>query len=158
MRSFAAGLLPVLLIVLFFKAFIAPGVSPIFAEQGTATTLERLADSSRYLETAQAFLKKAARFGHPGFIVLLGYLLLAGKGAHTTDRLGIRHAAATWSLMLAGYFMIFIITPHGLRYQIETSLDRLWMQLWPSAVFVFFLFVKTPEEAMASESRSSGER
>jgi hypothetical protein len=60
--------------------------------------------------------------------------------------------------MLAGYFMIFIITPHGLRYQIETSLDRLWMQLWPSAVFAFFLFVKTPEEAMAPESRSSGER
>jgi hypothetical protein len=40
----------------------------------------------------------------------------------------------------------------------DTTLDRLWIQLWPSAVFVFFLFVKTPEEAMAQESRSSGER
>ncbi|MDO8546632.1 MAG: hypothetical protein Q7R68_04655, partial [Nitrospirales bacterium] len=69
-RAFAKGLLPVLLIVLLFKAHIAPGVSLIFSEQGTATTLERLTDFSRYIETAQAFLKKAARFGHPGFIVL----------------------------------------------------------------------------------------
>lgn len=158
MRAFAKGLLPVLLIVLLFKAHIAPGVSRIFAEQGTATTLERLTDFPRYIETAQAFLKKAARFGHPGFIVLLGYLLLVGRNAGATGRPGIRHAAATWGLMLAGYFLIFIITPHGLRYQIDTSLDRLWIQLWPSAIFTFFLFVKTPEEAMAPGSLSSGER
>ena len=156
MRAFAKGLLPVLLIVLFFKSHIAPGMSPIFAEQGTATTLERLTDASRYIVTGQAFLKKAMRFGHPGFIVPLGYLLLVGKHAGGTRHPGTRSAAMTWGLMLAGYFMIFIITPHGLRYQIDTSLDRLWIQLWPSAVFTFFLFVKTPEEAMGTESRSSG--
>ncbi|TAL11217.1 MAG: hypothetical protein EPO02_05180 [Nitrospirae bacterium] len=157
MRAFVKGLLPVLLIVLFFKAHIAPGMSPIFAEQGTATTLERLTDSSRYIETGQAVLKKAARFGHPGFIALLGYLLLVGRRAGGAGHSGIRHAAVTWGLMFAGYFMIFIITPHGLRYQIDTSLDRLWIQLWPSAVFTFFLFVKTPEEAMAARSLPSGQ-
>jgi hypothetical protein len=41
---------------------------------------------------------------------------------------------------------------------VETTLDRLWIQLWPSAIFTFFLFVKTPEEAMAPSSLSSGER
>lgn len=158
MRAFAKGLLPVLLIVLFFKAHVAPGVSPIFAEQGATTTLERLTDSSRYIETGQALLKKAARFGHPGFVVLLAYLLLLGKRVNATGRLGASTAAVTWGLMLAGYFMMFIITPHGLRYQIDTSLDRLWLQLWPSAVFTFFLFAKTPEEAMALGSRASDER
>ena len=156
MRAFAKGLLPVLLIVLFFKSHIAPGLSPIFAEQGTATTLERLTDSARYIETGQAFLRKATRFGHPGFVVLLGYLLLVGRRAGGTNHPGIRSAALAWGLMLAGYFMVFIVTPHGLRYQIDTSLDRLWIQLWPSAVFTFFLFVKTPEEAMGTDSRSSG--
>ena len=156
MRAFAKGLLPVLLIVLFFKTHIAPGMSPIFAEQGTATTIERLTDASRYIETGQAFIKKATRFGHPGFVVLLGYLLLLGRRAQATGRLGTSTAAMTCGLMLAGYFMVFIVTPHGLRYQIDTSLDRLWIQLWPSAVFTFFLFVKTPEEAMGAASHSSG--
>lgn len=152
MRSFAAGLLPVLLIVFFFKIHIAPGLSQIVADQGATTTIERLADTSRYLEAGQAFFKKAARFGHPGFVVLLVYLLLMGWRANETDRCGLRTAGLTLGLMLTGYFMVFIVTPYGVRYQIETSLDRLWMHLWPSVVFLFFLFVKTPEEAMVSRS------
>ncbi len=155
MKAFAKGLLPIMLIVLLFKANIAPGMSPIFAQQESATLFERLTDSVRYLEIGQAFLKKAARFGHPGFIVLLGYLLLMGRRTREAGPSGIRTAAATWGLMLAGYFMIFIVTPHGLRYQIETSLDRLWIQLWPSVVFTFFLFVKTPEEAMGGHERTT---
>jgi len=155
MRAFAAGLLSVLLIVFFFKIHVAPGLSPILAEQGSATTIERLTDTSRYLEAGQAFFRKAARFGHPGLAVLLIYLLLMGWRTNETDLVGLRTAAVTLGLMLAGYFMVFIVTPHGVRYQIETSLDRLWMHLWPSIVFLFFLFVKTPEEAMAESAGRS---
>jgi len=155
MRVFAVGLLPVLLIVFFFKIHVAPGLSPILAEQGSTTMIERLADFSRYAEAGQAFLRKAARFGHPGLVVLLVYLLLVGCRKNDTDRPAIRHTAVTLGLMLAGYFMVFIVTPHGVRYQIETALDRLWIQLWPSVVFLFFLFVKTPEEAMAESAGRS---
>ena len=154
MRIFAAGLLPVLLVVFMFKTHIAPGLSQIVSDQG-ATTIERLADLSRYVEAGQAFLRKAARFGHPGFVVLLVYLLLMGWRANETDRCGLRTAGMALGLMLAGYFMVFIVTPYGVRYQIETSLDRLWIQLWPSIVFLFFLFVRTPEEAMAESAGRS---
>ena len=156
MRAFAKGLLPVLLIVLFYRTQIAPGVSPIIAAQGLSPTWEKLTDLPRYVEAGLAFLNKAGRFGHPGFVVLAAYLLLLGKRVPETGRLGSRTAAVTWGLMMAGYFFVFIVTPSGLRYQIDTSLDRLWIQLWPSVVFTFFLFVKTPEEAMGAESRSSG--
>jgi len=156
MRAFVAGLLPVLLFVLFFKTHVAPGLSQIVADQGATTTIERLSDASRYVEAGQAFFKKAVRFGHPGFAVLLVYLLLVGWRTNESDRSGLRTAGVTLCLMLVGYFMVFIVTPHGVRYQIETSLDRLWMQLWPSAVFLFFLFVKTPEEAMVQNSLLSG--
>jgi len=156
MRAFAAGLLPVLLFVLFFKTYVAPGLSQIVADQGAATTIERLSDASRYVEAGQAFFKKAVRFGHPGFAVLLVYLALVGWSTDKSDRPGLRTAGAMLSLMLVGYFMVFIVTPHGVRYQIETSLDRLWMHLWPSAVFLFFLFVKTPEEVIVQNSPLSG--
>ena len=42
----------------------------------------------RYLETAQAFLAKALRFGHPGLVVPLLYLLLLGKRAESDGRIG----------------------------------------------------------------------
>lgn len=157
MRSITMGLVPLLLIVLFFKLRIAPGTSPIVSEQGAVTTVERLTDLSRYFEAGQAFLGKAMRFGHPGFVVLLVYFLLVGRRVDDADRVAIRHAAITIGLMLVGYFMVFIVTPHGVSYQIATSLDRLWIHLWPSMVFMFFLLVKTPEEAMAPQSPASDE-
>lgn len=148
-RMFAAGLLPVLLVVLTFKAYIAPGLSQIVADQG-ATTIERLTDLSRYTEAGQAFFRKVARFGHPGFVVPAVYLLLMGWRVNETGRSSLLATGVTLGLMLAGYFMVFIVTPYGVRYQIDTSLDRLWMHLWPSMVFLFFLAVKPPDEALVS--------
>jgi len=133
-----------------------PGLSQIVADQGT-TTVERLTDASRYVEAGQAFFKKAARFGHPGFVVLLTYLVLMGWRADATERSGLLTADVTIALMLVGYLMVFIVTPYGVRYQIDTSLDWLWMHLWPGIVFLFFLLVRTPEEAMASRRLATDE-
>ncbi len=154
MRRFAAGLLPVLLIVVFYKWQIAPGVSRIIGEQGVST-LDKLTDASRYVETAKAFFSKAARFGHPGLVVLILYLFLLGIRLDPRDRRGAATAAAALGMMLVGYFLVIIITPHGLTYQINTSLDRLWIQLWPSAVFLFFMLVRTPEETLQSTPSQS---
>jgi len=52
------------------------------ADQGVATTIERLSDASRYFEAGEGFSKKAARFGHPGFVVPLAHLLLVGWRAN----------------------------------------------------------------------------
>jgi len=49
-----------------------------------------------------------------------------------------------------------VVTSSRVRYQSQTSLDRLWIHLWPSVVFLFFLFVKTLEEAMVSQRVVSG--
>lgn len=154
-RFFATGLFPVLLVIAFFKVFIAPFLSPILVQQGATTTISWITDPSRYIEAGHAFLTKALRFGHPGLIVLVFYWLLMGRAEPEAGRAGIRTAALALSFMLAGYFMVFIITPHGLSIQVATSLDRLWIHLWPSTVFLFFLFVKTPEDVMMPGRRAS---
>jgi hypothetical protein len=48
--------------------------------------------------------------------------------------------ASTWALALtlAGYFFIYLITPYEIYWHLRFSLDRLFMQMWPSAIFVFF--------------------
>jgi putative copper export protein len=42
-------------------------------------------------------------------------------------------------LMLSGYFMVYIITPHDLNWHLNTSLERLFLQLLPSVIFIFFM-------------------
>ncbi len=44
----------------------------------------------------------------------------------------------------------YLITPHPLVWQLRTSLARLMVQVWPAAVFAYFLWV-TPPEAAGSE-------
>jgi hypothetical protein len=38
---------------------------------------------------------------------------------------------------LAGFFFVYLTTPLKLAFHVETSLLRLVLQLWPSAVFLF---------------------
>jgi len=39
-----------------------------------------------------------------------------------------------------------------------TSLNRLYMQLWPSAVFLFFMMARTPEDALIGKDVISSEK
>jgi hypothetical protein len=60
-------------------------------------------------------------------------------------------AAGALGLTLAGYAFVYLTTPQDLAWHLRTSLHRLLLQLWPSALFVFFLLVKTPEQALAED-------
>jgi len=44
-----------------------------------------------------------------------------------------------------GYFAVYLITPYDLVWHLSHSLGRLFLQVWPSALFLFFLAIKGPE-------------
>jgi hypothetical protein len=46
--------------------------------------------------------------------------------------------------MLLGFGVIYVITPKDLAWHLDTSLWRLLLQLWPSALFVYCLIVNAP--------------
>ena len=56
---------------------------------------------------------------------------------------------AAMILMFGGYYLVYILTPHDLTAHLHTSLNRHLMQLWPRALFLYFLIVRTPEEVSA---------
>jgi hypothetical protein len=58
-----------------------------------------------------------------------------------------RAVASLLALMLAGFYAVYVVTPKDLAWQLEFSLDRLLLQLWPSALLAFFLFTAGPTEA-----------
>jgi hypothetical protein len=45
------------------------------------------------------------------------------------------------------------MTPLDLNWHLMTSLNRLFLQLWPSAVFVVFMAAGTPGEASPAEGK-----
>ena len=66
------------------------------------------------------------------------YFLLKGK-IPREESPAIRASALALALTLGGYFFIYLITPYDIYWHLRFSLNRLLIQLWPSAIFLFFL-------------------
>jgi 4-amino-4-deoxy-L-arabinose transferase-like glycosyltransferase len=152
MRPFLAGLLPVVLVILFFKIRYAVP-NDILGPAGRASALERVLTPSRYATTGEWFLKQAFAFGQwdelrfipiSSVPLLLGALVLFGLKSDARGLQGPTTAAWTLGLTLAGYFFIFLITPNTLEWQLSRAGVRLLLQLWPSALFLFFMVIRDP--------------
>jgi ABC-type Fe3+-siderophore transport system permease subunit len=63
-----------------------------------------------------------------------------------------RPLSGTWTiammiiLQLAVYFGIYLLTPLELTYHLKTSLDRLYLHVFPLALLWFFVWLKSPQE------------
>lgn len=151
-----AGLAPALAVILIFKLTLAPP-NDIVAAIEMSGTIERLTDLSRYTYVMGRFGNAFMSFGSwivSAPVLLALYLILLGVRIRDQDKAAVAWSLSIVGLMLLAYFSVYVATPHDLKWHLDTSLNRLLMQLWPSAVFVYFLCVRTPEEAVA-ESPSS---
>jgi hypothetical protein len=143
------GLLPVMALVVAYKLTVAPP-NDLVSGQGSQTTLGRLTDPTRYRMIADAFVWVFFSIGPWAFVPLgLAFALLgpAPRPARALARLPLLVVV----LMLLGFFGVYVLTPRDLHWQLETSLYRLYMQLWPSALLGYFLAVATPEEVAARQ-------
>jgi len=55
-------------------------------------------------------------------------------------------STATLLAVFAGYFFTYVVTPLELTWHVGTSMGRLYMQLWPSVVFLSLAAFRTAEE------------
>lgn len=155
--AFLAGALPVLALVLAFKLTLAPA-NDIMAGVGIAPLAEKLLDPERYRQIARAFVLTGLSFtrgvidvnqvmrfnpGPVGPLLLGAYLLLAGIRLPRQERSGLTAAAVTTALMLSGYFAIYVITSQDLSWHLATSLNRLFLQLWPAVILLAFLIARS---------------
>lgn len=148
MCIFLVGLMPILLIILYFKIVIAPP-NDVVSSQNLLKTFDHWIEFSRYFQIMKVFLKTSVKFtnGIVGVPLLIVYLYLVGISGEKRYRISTSTLWITLSLMLIGHFFIFIITPYDLNWHLGTS-PRLFLQLWPSFVFYFFMIVRSPEQIM----------
>ncbi len=141
---FVMGLAPVLVIILYFKVRLAPP-NDLIAGQGLQPTIERLTDFSRYITVGRAFISQLVRFSNGFIIVLIAYSLFLGMNFDRNKK-GIVVSSVVLCLMFLGYFFVYITTPLNLNFHLGNSLNRLFLQLWPSFIFIIFMMVSTPEK------------
>ena len=155
LAMFASGALPILVVLLLFKSEM-PSSNELFAGQSIEMVLGRLTDSSRYLVIGKSFIvyfyDKLAKVW---LIVLPIYFLLFGKAKRKENEEGIKTSILIVLFMFGGYFFIYLITPLNLEWHVITSVWRLFLHLWPTIIFSFFVFVSTPEE-LFNEKRPMG--
>jgi hypothetical protein len=141
--SFFAGLLPVLMIIIYFKITLAPP-NDLISSLEWKSVMGRVLDFPRYPLIAGAFLHEMS--GFPVLLLAIGLICL-GITANKQQRSDGTSLLWALGVMLLGYFFVYVTTYHNLSWHLRTSLRRILVPLWPSAVFTYFLFVRTPEEA-----------
>ena len=159
MLYFSIGAVPILLVLLYFKATIAPP-NDLVAGQSLRATAERLLDLSRYVLILKAFLSQFIGFrnwyAHPSYLLII-YAWLLGVKAERAERATLLTLVTTVCLALAGYLFIYVTTPRDLGWHLTFSLDRLLIHLWPSFVLSYFFFVLSPEKALTVPKRTNSE-
>jgi hypothetical protein len=153
MSPLAATIIPILLLIVYFKMAVA-GPGELFSN--SRMMLQKAIEPHRYWMIVRWFLKDFLRFGGwlviPGILLIIAYAIILGKPSEAT--LGSGAATSVWALVLTGlgYFAVYVVTPYDLRWHLMWSLDRLFLQLWPSVLFLVFVTIRAPEAAVSLEN------
>jgi hypothetical protein len=124
--KYASGFIPVLLTWVVFKLFLAP---PNDLVSGLSfKTIHKILDPGRYVILAASLAR----------VVLTEYLLLPT----VLFFLLVRWRSLPGSVFMIGatflvYLAAYVVTPHDLKWHLETSLNRLILHLYPAVLFIF---------------------
>jgi len=139
---FAAGLAPVLAVVMYFRFTLATA---------NANLAGGAIDFGRIPTVLVAFATHLWTFGQlyvSPFLILAIYVWWV-KPDRSPKPLALT-ALIAFILMLGGYAAVYVITPGDLKWFLDTSLDRVLLQVWPLAILTAFLYTSA-----ASSDKSS---
>jgi hypothetical protein len=140
MRALLLGLVPVLVVVGLFKLRFAHG-NFLLSSIDTGEALEQVVDLSYLALGSRLFAGGVAAFESGWPVLLLLLALVKGMGAPNDAKNVAWIGSFTLAALGSAYFGIFILSPYGFDWYLDTTLDRLLLHLWPAAVFIFFLAV-----------------
>jgi hypothetical protein len=146
--ALAGGLAFPLATVAFFKLRFAPPND--LASTKPAEMFAHLIDFGRWVTVLVGFVKSIFALGVfliPIAVVLGLYWYLVRFHAAAEDRLPLATVLIALGLIVAGDFAVYILLASDVNWQINTSLDRIVMQIWPAALLAFFLSANAPQLA-----------
>jgi hypothetical protein len=135
---YLAGLAFPLAVIIFFKATIAPQ-NDLMWNRHYEEIVGRIVDPNRYMMITESLVQQLQIFGlwvRNPVLPLLGVLLFSGVNWKTLRNPGWLTGLLTLLLVLLGYYGVYVLTPQDLRWHLDTSLHRLLLHLWPSALLL----------------------
>jgi hypothetical protein len=149
--SLAAGLLPVLTVIIYFKTQLAP--RNIWIEGMSAPQVgAQIIDPGRYYLVAREVARRF--FSYSGLGINMTYLLLlfiVCFGITRRHLVTVSQAALILALMMAGFVGVYVMRNADVLSFMRFSIDRVLLQLWPLFVFAFFLLAAPVEPARTSQ-------
>lgn len=154
--AFLLGLLPFLVLLLYYRLELVPAANYLLAAQGGQTMADRLTDGSRYKTVLLTLLLQLlpidsrSHWSTIGWILVAAvpYRLLLGSNPSRVWRVALTPFLVVM-LMMLGYLLVYVTTPLDLRGHLKSSLHRVMMHIWPVTILWFFLTTATPEESLA---------
>lgn len=150
LKNYSIGLAFPLLVILLFKLFLAPS-NDLLSTQGNLA--EKILNAKRYaiiMKQAVTTLWNLGEAPLPLFGIIILTALILGRSLHPIP--GLWMLPAFIGIQLAAYFGTYLITPQDLPWHLSTSLDRLYLHVFPLALCWFFLWLRSPEELSSKES------
>lgn len=160
-----AGLFPLAMILLATKLVLAGGTDLFVAQKGrSAGDFVAMALSPARHELIWRYLIGLVRAIPDATLalMLLAYVAATGVAAcirrrgpasplavEPRDRFALGVTGLALLLLGAGDYAAYLFSPHELAFHLSTSLERVFMQLWPTLVFLLFLTLRTPAEVLA---------
>ena len=158
-----AGLAAPLAVVILFKLRVAPP-SEYLSVPGSVI-LKHLADWGRWITVIQGLLTVLITFGRfvlPVALVLGLYAYLVrfrpeySGGGESGERASLATVWVALPLTLGLQLLIDLLYDANLGLEINTSLERILLQLWPAMVLAFFAAANSPQlVALKTPSRKA---
>lgn len=149
--AYFSGLMPLLLISLYYKFHFTPS-NDLVASLGM-TTLQKLEDIHRYWLVAKEYLIQIVslnpRISTP-FILLPILGLFFGFKIDARQKPSILTGFLTMLFVLGGYAIIFVMTPFDLEWHLYTANARLFLHIWPTAIFTVLMMMPRKEQSHPS--------
>lgn len=148
----AAGMAPALLVLAFFKLHYAPPEGLLWLHK-PGELLTHAIDFGRYVTVTEAFIIGAFKLGGfliSGILLLAVYAWMVRFKVEPGQRTALATVVLSVCLMGLGNFAVYVLLPNDVDWQLNTSLPRLLMQLWPAALLGFFAATSKPELAAAA--------
>jgi hypothetical protein len=143
-----AGAIPAGALMLIFKLVLARGTASLLTRnvQGVGPG-SKLMDPGRYVTVIAAGVEQLWNMSSAGFHPILPLIVLGLALKFKANwRRDVLPAGTVTAAMLVGYFFVYIVTPYDLDWHLQSSLNRLAVQLWPILLITLFAGLRAPEQ------------
>jgi hypothetical protein len=140
--AFFLGAAPLIVVIAAFKWGFTPG-NDVLSGQTTSATLARVLDPGRLAIVGEAFARELW-YGGAATIGVLPVLAvyIAVRGVRRPIDPAVTFAAAVIFVSLIAYASIYAMIQYDLFWSLQTTLDRLILQLTPSMLWIGLMWAR----------------